>query len=117
MTTYRVIVKRSLAAGKQPKSSDLNVGELAFNANDRKLFIKDNSNNIIDLTNLDSVTGGILPRRFGGTGFSSNILFNPQVINTLTIIPSGFNAVLAGSITVNPGVSLTIAPNSRVIIL
>ena len=43
-------IKRSTASGVVPTTADLLQGELAVNLYDRKLFTKDQSNNIIELT-------------------------------------------------------------------
>lgn len=45
----KIIPKRSSVAGKTPTSSDLEVGEIAVNLTDRKIFSKDTSNNVVQL--------------------------------------------------------------------
>lgn len=46
----RIILKKSSVANKVPVSADLEVGELAINLADSKLYSKDSSNNILDLS-------------------------------------------------------------------
>ena len=44
-------LKRSSVAGNKPGASDLALGEIAINTADAKLFIKDSSNNIVEVLN------------------------------------------------------------------
>ena len=43
----KVITKKSTVAGKVPLSSDLDIGELAVNTADKKLYTKHNDNNVV----------------------------------------------------------------------
>ena len=45
----KVITKKSTVAGKVPLSSDLDIGELAVNTADKKLYTKHNDNNVVTL--------------------------------------------------------------------
>jgi hypothetical protein len=45
----KIILKKSSTAGSSPLTSDLEQGEVALNLADRKLYTKDNSNNIIQV--------------------------------------------------------------------
>ncbi len=58
----RIIIKRSSVAGKTPLAADLSAGELAINLNDKRLFSKDGSGNIVNITvDASHVTTGTLP--------------------------------------------------------
>ncbi len=45
----KVITKKSTVAGKVPLSSDLDIGELAVNTADKKLYTKHNDNTVVTL--------------------------------------------------------------------
>lgn len=44
-------LKRSETASSVPQSTDLQVGELAINTSDKKIYVKDSGNNIIEVAN------------------------------------------------------------------
>lgn len=44
-------LKRSETASSVPQSTDLQVGELAINTADKKIYVKDSGNNIIEVAN------------------------------------------------------------------
>ena len=44
-------LKRSETASSVPQTSDLQVGELAVNTADKKIYVKDSGNNIIEVAN------------------------------------------------------------------
>lgn len=44
-------LKRSETASSVPSTSDLQVGELAINTSDKKIYVKDSGNNIIEVAN------------------------------------------------------------------
>ena len=53
--------KRTTSSGNVPSTSDITAGEIAVNLADKKLFVRDTSNNILELTtrtinSLDNVT-------------------------------------------------------------
>lgn len=57
----KIILKKSSVANKVPLASDLEVGELAVNLTDKRLYSKDSSDNVVqlvsgDLTNVTSIT-------------------------------------------------------------
>ena len=60
----KIIHKKSSVAGKVPLATDLEVGELAINLADKKLFSKDSGGNVVEITtgggggatNLDGLT-------------------------------------------------------------
>ena len=45
----KVITKRSTVAGKVPLSSDLDIGELAVNTADKKLYTKHSNNAVVQI--------------------------------------------------------------------
>ena len=45
----KVITKKSTVAGKVPLSSDLDIGELAVNTADKKLYTKHNDNAVVQI--------------------------------------------------------------------
>ena len=50
MTTV-IKLKRSETASSVPGTSDLQVGELAINTSDKKIYVKDSGNNIVEVAN------------------------------------------------------------------
>jgi hypothetical protein len=46
----KIILKKTAVAGRSPVSNQVDQAELAINLVDRKIFTKDNSNNIVELT-------------------------------------------------------------------
>ena len=45
----KVITKKSTVAGKVPLSSDLDIGELAVNTADKKLYTKHSNNTVVQI--------------------------------------------------------------------
>lgn len=45
----RVITKKSTVTGKVPVPADLEIGELAVNTADKKLYTKHNDNNVVTI--------------------------------------------------------------------
>jgi hypothetical protein len=69
-----VQIKRSETAGSEPTSGDLEVGELAINLVDRKLFSKDSGGTVVSIGGVD-VDGGsgatsVATISFADTAFS-----------------------------------------------
>lgn len=50
-------LKRSETASSVPGTSDLQVGELAINTADKKIYVKDSGNNIVEVANQSQLTG------------------------------------------------------------
>lgn len=46
-------LKRSETASSVPSTSDLQVGELAINTSDKKIYVKDSGNNIVEVASSD----------------------------------------------------------------
>lgn len=51
-----IIIKNSSTATSAPTTGDIVEGELAINTVDRKIYSRDNANNIVELTNIDDAT-------------------------------------------------------------
>lgn len=68
-----IILKKSSVAGKAPVAGDLQVGELAVNLTDKKLFSKDGSGTVIEL-------GG------GGGGIEGQITWDGTVVTEEPLI-------------------------------
>ena len=65
--------KRSESAGSNPTTSDIAVGEIAINTADKQLFIRDSSDNIVQ------IGGGILI-----TGNTANAVTSQNVLTGTT---------------------------------
>ena len=83
-------IKRSSVAGRSPSAADLEVGELAINLTDGRLFTKDGSNAVIDVVGQNVNT-------------SSNVVFNKVTVNSLSV---NTGVVANGSVGAN-GQTLT----------
>jgi len=46
----KITPKRSASAGNVPTTSNLDAGEIAINLADKKLYVRDTSNNVLELT-------------------------------------------------------------------
>jgi len=95
----KIILKKSSVANKVPLATDLDVGELAVNLADAKLYSKNAGGTVI------SVGGG------GSGNVTTNALF--EHANTITAnytIATGNNAISAGAITIANGITVTV-PN------
>ena len=53
-------LKRSETASNVPTTSDLSVGEVALNTVDKKIYVRDSSDNIIEVANAATGSGGTL---------------------------------------------------------
>lgn len=97
----KIILKKSSVAAKMPLATDLEVGELAVNLADAKLYSKNAGGTVI------SVGGG------GGGSVTTNGLFeHANTISANYSIASGNNAVSAGAITIASGVTVTVPSGS-----
>jgi len=102
-----IVIKNSVTTGAKPTTSDIVKAELAVNLIDKRLYTRDNSDNIIQV-------GGI-----GATGGGVDAVFyeNSQEVTTDYTITSGKSASSTGPITVNTGITVTIPSGSRWVIL
>ena len=95
-------LKRSAVQGRVPTTGDLQLGELALNTYDGKLYTKK-----------DNGTASIVEIGAGGGGGSVGpILETLQTLVTSQSINSGYNALSVGDVTVASGVSITVPASS-----
>jgi hypothetical protein len=114
----KILLKKSVTGGASPLTSDLDQGELAVNLVDRKIYTKDNGNNIKELTGayVDSVapsnpvegdvwydTANNLLKAYDGSSFESAGYQTLGALEdvTLTSITSGDHLTWNGSAFVN----------------
>ena len=99
-----VTIKLKNASGSDPSASDLVVGEVAVRTDEGKLFTKKDDGTVTEI----SGGGG------GATGGGSDRVFfeNSQTVTTNYTIGDTFgaacNAMAAGPITINSGVTVTV---------
>lgn len=89
-----LLLKRNATAGVIPSVGQLQVGELAYNSQDNRLFIKDANNNIVEFTDLTIFQRGVLGVAQGGTG--STVQSWVDLTSNQTI---GGNKTLTGNLT------------------
>jgi len=114
----KILLKKSVTGGASPLTSDLDQGELAINLVDRKIYTKDNGNNIKEITGayVDSVapsnpvegdlwydTANNLLKSYDGSAFQSAGYQTLGALEdvTLTSIASGDHLTWNGSAFVN----------------
>ena len=93
-----VKIKRSSVASKVPTTSDLELGELALNTSDGKLFTKkdDGSASIVELSRS-----------------TAPVLETPHTISEDYTVTAGHNAASISNVSVDNGVTVTV-PNGSV---
>jgi hypothetical protein len=91
----------STTSGAAPLSGDMQTGEIAVNLTDRVMYTKNGSGNVVAIGN-------------GATGGGGDQIFvqNGQTVTTNYTIPTNFNAMSTGPITINSAVVVTIPANS-----
>ena len=87
----KIILKKSSVAGNQPTTSDIDVGEVALNLADKKLYSKDGNNNVIEIGSTDyqtlpikadvAITKGTPLYATGAVGNSGVITVNKFIAN------------------------------------
>ena len=114
----KILLKKSVTGGASPLTSDLDQGELAINLVDRKIYTKDNGNNIKEITGayVDAVapanpvegdvwydTANNLLKAYNGSTFESAGYQTLSALEdvTLTSITSGDHLTWNGSAFVN----------------
>ena len=97
-----VRLKRSAVQGKAPAVGDLELGELAVNTHDGKLYTKknDGSDSIVEI--------GQQP---------SDILTSKKVIDSDFTIASGYNALSINDVQVDTGVTVEVPQDSVWIVI
>ena len=101
-----IIIKNSTTSGVVPGTGDVDVGELALNVEDRKMYTKNSGGTVVQV-------GG------GATGAGTDDVFyeNGQTVSSDYTITSGKNAMSTGPITIDSGVSVTVPTGSRWLVL
>jgi hypothetical protein len=108
----KIILKKTSTASKVPLATDLEVGEIAVNLADQKLYSKNASGTVIlvgdgqgtgDVVGASSSTDNALARYDGTTG---KLIQNSVVIVDDTGSITGVNALTAQSLTVNNNATL-----------
>jgi hypothetical protein len=103
----KVVIKRTSVSGREPTASDIDVGELAVNLADAKLFTKDGSGTVIqlgggsgsgDVEGPTSSTDNAIARFDTTTG---KLIQNSVVIVDDTGSITGVNALTAESLVIN----------------
>jgi hypothetical protein len=98
-------IKRSAVAGKAPAVGDLDLGELALNTYDGKLYTK-----------RDNGTASIVELSGGGGG-GGPIAETAQVISADLTLSTGFNGLSAGPIEVAATYAVTVPANATWVIV
>jgi len=94
---------RSAVAGRSPTTSQLELGELAINTTDGKVFIKKSV----------SGTESIVEIGAGGGGSSQAVIFqSQQTISSNITLASGYNGVSAGPVEIANGVTVEVPNNA-----
>jgi hypothetical protein len=96
-----IVIKNSSTAGAVPTTGQLVQGELAVNVTDRKIFTETAAGTVVE------IGGGAR-----GTGSDDVFYENSQTVTQSYTITAGKNALAAGPITINTGVTVTIPTGS-----
>lgn len=65
--------------------------------------------------NTNEVTDTLTPTTGGMT--IGGIIVNPNTVSTSFTVPTGFNAVMSGPVTINTGVTVTVSTGSRWVVV
>tara|TARA_A100001391_G_scaffold199590_1_gene182825 strand:- start:164 stop:493 length:330 start_codon:yes stop_codon:yes gene_type:complete len=107
-----VTIKLKNASGSDPSASDLVVGEVAVRTDEGKLFTKKDDGTVTAISGGGGATGG---------GNDKVFFENAQTVTTSYTIGDTFgaacNAMAAGPITINSGVTVTVNSGEVLIIL
>ena len=96
-----IVPYHSTTSGNVPSAGNMQTGEIALNAANRVIYTKDG-------------TGLVVAIGSGATGGGGDQIFvqNGQTVTTSYTIPTNFNAMSTGPITINSGAVVTIPANS-----
>jgi len=101
-------LKRSAVQGRVPTTGDLQLGELALNTFDGKLYTK-KDNGTASIVEIGA--GG------GGGGAVGPILETLQTLTSNQTLNGGYNGFSVGSVTIASGVSITVPASSTWLII
>jgi len=96
-----IIPYSSTTSGSTPSAGNMQTGEIAVNLTDRVMYTKNGSGTVVAIGN-------------GATGGGGDQIFvqNGQTVTTSYTIPTNFNAMSTGPITINSAVVVTVPANS-----
>jgi|GEM_PF-3222020 len=113
MIYKKIFLKRSNTAGAVPSLDDLEIGEIAINLADGKIFSKRiNGKGDAEIVGLAKSSGGAQ-----GGGSDEVFYLNDQTVTSDYTIPDKKNAMSAGNITINDNVTVTIPDGSHWVIV
>ena len=92
---------RSSVAGRIPTTSQLELGSIAINTTDGKLFVKKNVSGTESIVEIG-----------GGGGPSGPILQSAQVLTQSITLSTGYNGLSAGPVEVGNGYSVEVPANA-----
>jgi hypothetical protein len=123
----KLIAKRSSVAGKVPATTDLDVGEIAVNLADRKIFTKDSAGTVVQLGGSGGVgtwlnfngttTGTITPRAASGIATIVRSAAGRYAI-TFSTAAANANYIFAGTaidVAGNPPGTVAIRPGTATV--
>ena len=101
----KLITKHSTTIGSVPTTGDLDVGELAINVADKKLYTKENASNVVELgTNPSTLTlGGVVTITTGSGTPNGNTTANAGSLYLRTDVNAEGNLYVKTSATGNTG--------------
>lgn len=107
MSFNKLQLKRSAVTGRYPTTASLDLGELAINTYDGKVFLK-KDNGVQTIVQLADVSGSILSASYAATASYSD---NFNIAGTLTVqtihvqVITSSTELITGSLTVNGGIT------------
>jgi hypothetical protein len=101
-----VRIKRSAVSGKVPLTTDLQLGELAVNTYDGKLYTKK-----------DDGTATVVEIGVNPTGADGAILENKNSISANYTLTTNYNGVSAGPVTIASGATVTVPTGASWVIV
>lgn len=103
----KIILKKSSVASKVPLATDLEIGEIAINLADQKLYSKNSSGTVIQV--------GVGSAAFSGA--EGSIVETPNTISANYTMTTGRNGMSAGPISIASGVTVTVPTGSTWVIV
>lgn len=97
-------IKRSSVAGKIPTTAQLELGELAVNTTDGKLYTKKEVSGVASVVEIGGGAGGDNP--------SGPILQSLQLISANVTLTAGYNGLSVGPVEVVAGVTVEVPQNA-----